>query len=333
MSTAKNPLFCMILVLAVLGASMAGYCVETSAGAVPLVRFKQDTPGRLDIHIGGTVVATYVFNDPAIPRPYFANLVTISGVPVTRPNPPDPAVNKGNDDHATFHPGVWLAFGDLCGNDFWRNKAHVNHMRFIGVFEGEGKVGGFTVLNEYTGEDATVLCEETCYYTVECESPTDYSIISRSTFFSATTDLAFGDQEEMGVGVRLNTPLTVKFGSGRILNSEGGVNEAATWGRQATWCAAAGASGGRTVGVTLIPSPDNFRRAWFHTRDYGLLVANPFGKKSMTAPGNANVPADSTVVKKGQPFTFGWGLYVFDEPAGTEPDYAQVYNEYVRRLR
>ena len=29
------------------------------------------------------------------------------------------------DDHPTMHPGLWLAFGDINGADFWRNKGRV----------------------------------------------------------------------------------------------------------------------------------------------------------------------------------------------------------------
>ena len=95
----------------------------------------------------------------------------------------------------------------------------------------------------------------------------------------------------MGFGVRLNTPLTVEFGKGEIRNSEGGLNEEGTWGKQAKWCAASGVIDGRRAGVALMPDPANFRPSWFHSRDYGLIVANPFGKKAMTAPEDKTVAA------------------------------------------
>ncbi|MDQ1256881.1 MAG: hypothetical protein QG656_1481, partial [Candidatus Hydrogenedentes bacterium] len=111
----------------------------TSAGAVALglpgivARAELQAPpvtlnqgdGCIEIRIGSQVVAVYVYEDPALPRPYFKALTTLDGQTVTRPYPPDPVVNKGNDDHATFHPGAWLAFGDIGGNDYWRNKTKV----------------------------------------------------------------------------------------------------------------------------------------------------------------------------------------------------------------
>jgi len=30
-----------------------------------------------------------------------------------------------------------------------------------------------------------------------------------------------------------------------------------------------------------VASPENFRESWWHNRDYGLMVANPFGRAAM----------------------------------------------------
>jgi hypothetical protein len=59
-------------------------------------------------------------------------------------------------------------------------------------------------------------------------------------------------------------------------------------------------------------APENFRPSWFHTRNYGLIVANPFGRKAMTGPEDAAVAPDATVVKKGETFRLGFGVWVSD---------------------
>ncbi len=297
-------------------------------GNSSLVSFKKDT-GSVVILIGDRAVATYVFEDPAIPRPYFCQVKTLGGVQVTRIHPPDPVINKGNDDHETFHPGIWLAFGDLGGRDFWRNKAHVHHVKFIGPFVEEDGLGRFTVLNSYTGIDGQengAVCEETCTYSIHT-APSGYFLIARSEFRSDKADFSFGDQEEMGFGVRLNTPLTVKFGSGKILNSEDGENEKGTWGKQAKWCATTGTVEGKIVSVALIPGPGNFRPSWFHTRDYGLMVANPFGKKSMTGPEDAVMAPDATLVRKGEVFKLGFGVWVSDTKPGVVTEAQAAYEK------
>jgi hypothetical protein len=38
---------------------------------------------------------------------------------------------------------------------------------------------------------------------------------------------------------------------------------------------------GRQIRLTLMTDPANFRPAWWHNRDYGLMVANPFGQEAM----------------------------------------------------
>src|SRR5688572_25488530 len=79
--------------------------------------------GSLAIKIEGRPLATYVWNDPSVLRPYFTRLHAPHGQQVTRNHPP--VEGRDATDHATMHPGLWLAFGDLSGADFWRNKATV----------------------------------------------------------------------------------------------------------------------------------------------------------------------------------------------------------------
>src|SRR6188472_2424578 len=79
--------------------------------------------GRIAVVIDGMPVAMYCYKDKATLRPYFAHVRTLDGIQVTRHHPPV----QGHDltDHDTLHPGIWLAFGDINGLDFWRNKAQI----------------------------------------------------------------------------------------------------------------------------------------------------------------------------------------------------------------
>jgi len=253
--------------------------------------------GRLEITVEKERIATYVWDDPVIQRPYFCNVVAPNGYQVTRTYPIDPEADAGNEDHSTFHPGIWLAFGDLDGADFWRLHATVRHVGFRLEPQGGQAVGRFEVHNIYETHDdpPRIIAEEFSTY---CVRVTDngYLIESESRFTPKTDDVVFGDQEEMGLGLRLATPLTVKHGSGVLLNSEGGHNEEGTWGKQARWCAGLAEVDEVHIGAVVMTCPDNFRESWFHSRDYGLIVANPFGRKAMTAPRDADVSDDSTPV-------------------------------------
>ena len=263
------------------------------------VRFERHADS-LAIKIDGQPFGNYVWRDPEVRRPYFAHLRTPGGMQVTRTHPPV----EGRDavDHATMHPGLWLAFGDISGADFWRNKGSVEHIDFVenpSLVEGEGK---FTVRNRYVVAGKTI-CEETCRILIE--SVNNYgTAIGWESSFNGPDDFYFGDQEEMGLGVRVATPLTVKNG-GQIIDSDGRINEKQVWGKQADWCDYSGTIDGVQVGVMIVPHPKNFRRSWFHARDYGVLVANPFGQKAFTKG-----EASKVVVRKGETFTLRFGVLI-----------------------
>jgi len=265
----------LVLVLVLGGAA--------AEGADRAVTFEQ-APGKVFIKVGGEPFATYVYEDARIPRPYFCDLFAPNGVKVTRNNPPV----EGQDatDHDTYHPGLWLAFGDINGNDTWRNKAKVVHLEFTEIPLRTTDGGSFAVQNAYEA-DGKRFCIEKSRYTV-VPRPEGTFLLWETTLSSEEGGLALGDQEEMGLGVRMATPLTVEKG-GAMLNSDGLENEDGVWGKQAAWCDYAGTADGKAAGVLLAPHPGSgveagpaLGPAWFHARDYGLLVANHFGRNAFT---------------------------------------------------
>lgn len=257
----------------------------------------EQTDRSLSIRIHGQAFATYVWDDPDIRRPYFAHVQAPNGWPVTRNLPPI----EGEDptDHASLHPGLWLAFGDLGGADFWRNGGVVRHDRFVEQPTRDREGGRFAVRNRYEA-DGRLICEEICRIGIKMNDR-GYRIEWHSEF-SGPEPFAFGDQEEMGLGARLATGLTVPRG-GAIIDSEGRTNEAGVWGHQADWCDYSG----KDAGILLMPDPGNFRRSWFHARDYGLIVANPFGRAAFTEGDPSRV-----VVEPGQTLTLRFGILVHD---------------------
>jgi hypothetical protein len=140
--------------IALLGVAMAS-CVVAAEHQITFESQKD----AWQILADGRPLATYVFRDPQILRPYFKDLHAPDGIQVTRRCPPQ----GGTDpvDHDTMHPGLWLAFGDLSGSDFWRNKAKVEHVTFLKLPRAQGDQGSFTVRNRYVGT-GDPICEETC---------------------------------------------------------------------------------------------------------------------------------------------------------------------------
>jgi hypothetical protein len=74
-----------------------------------------------------------------------------------------------------------------------------------------------------------------------------------------------------------------------------------------------------------MPDPENFRRSWFHARDYGLLVANPFGRNAFTKGEKSKV-----VVPKGEAFRLRFGVLVYSTSAETPPKIDSAYQEFIQ---
>lgn len=286
--------------------------------------------GRVAVIIDGLPVAVYCYQDDTITRPFFAHVRTLSGVQVTRNHPPI----EGQDlaDHGTFHPGIWMSFGDISGSDYWRIKARVRHAEFVEPPQcGTGR-GAFAVRNQYLDQQdpAKLVCEEIARYTFSL-CPAGYLLQWDSTF-SSDHDFAFGDQEEMGIGFRVATPLRVGAsgagnlppGRGTIVDSMGRKNEKEVRGNTADWCDYRGTIAGQHVGMTILCHPENFRPSWFHARDYGLLEANPFGRQSF-----GKGEKSSVVVRPGESLRLRFGILVHSSSQGTQPDCAAVFQDYL----
>lgn len=290
----------------------------------PAVAFKQ-RPGELTITIGGAPFASYIYEDPQISRPYFAHVKSPCGIQVTRNHPPGQGDPK---DHATFHPGIWLSFGDINGNDYWRLKSKVEHEMFVEQPKGGPGKGSFTVRNYYMSADGKDrVLAELVKYTILVK-PSGTLLLVNSTFSSDAVDLAFGDQEEMGLGVRVNTKLTVQYGEGHLTNAEGLKEGDGTWGKASKWVDYSGMIDDRNVGVVLMPDPSNFRPSWFHTRDYGLMVANGFGREAMKQGEKSTI-----AVKKGEKLELGYGVLIYCQPQGEKQDLNAAYEDYLKVLK
>jgi len=260
---------------------------------------------RLSLTLRGNALADYVFSDPEIRRPYFANVHAPNGKKVTRNYPPIEGVDAM--DHSSMHPGLWLAFGDLNEHDFWRHKASVKHVRFIDSPAIKDDTLSFSVENHWIGTDGSLVCRETARYSFSEIEQEDgvrgTALIWEASFLSDEHDLRFGHQEEMGLGIRMATGLTVKTGTGAILNSQGHRNGKQVWGNTAEWWDYGGRLDNEFVGITVVPDRKVTPTSWGHARDYGALVINP------TRRPRAN--GTFIGVKSGVPLQLRYGLMFY----------------------
>lgn len=298
-------------------AGMLAAAVPADRGAGAAFSFTE-AEDRLVLRLGEGVLATYVYRDEKILRPHFVHLRTPDGLQVTRSHPP--VAGRDAVDHETMHPGLWLAFGDLSGHDFWRNRARVVHEKFADAPRVTARGAGFTALHRYEAADGRLIGRETARFSFRKEAR-GWLLLWDSTF-QPVEPLVFGDQEEMGLGVRVATPLSVREG-GTIVNSAGQKNEKEVWGQPAEWCAYGGMLAERQAGVVLMSHPGNFRRPWFHARDYGLLVANPFGRNAFTRGERSALR-----VAPDEKLRLRFGVLVYSVPAGEPVDFARAYAAY-----
>jgi hypothetical protein len=299
------------------------------AADLPQVAVKQ-LDGKVEITIGGRRFATYFYRDPKITRPYFAHVHAPDGTQVTRHHPPIP----GQDtlDHPEFHPGIWMAFGDISGNDYWRLKARVENGDMIEEPRGGAGEGAFAVRNRYldAADPHRVVCNEFCRFRVVAR-PEGALLLWDSTF-TGNDEFSFGDQEEMGLGIRVATPLRVQVvdstlppPTGTMTDAKGGKNGAQIGGNSAEWCDYSGTVDGHRVGMTIFCHPDNFRPSWFHARDYGFLAANAFGRAAFHKGETSKI-----VVKPGESLRLRYGILVHSEEDGNKPDLDAAYQDYLQ---
>ncbi len=302
-------LFCFWLMAS--DAALAEYQVTTQREA-----------GTITVLDDGKPIVTYGYRDKSVRRPYFANVIAPNRVQVTRSFPPREGIDP--TDHDTMHPGIWMAFGDISGGDFWRGKAEVRHVRFVEEPVATPNRVHFAVENAYINDGQTI-CFERGEYEIR-RRPNGHLFLFDSTF-RAVQRADFGDQQEMGLGIRLATPLRVRGGTGRIVDSEGRVNEAQTWGKRADWCDYSGIIDGHRTGAMLMPDPRNFRPSRFHSRDYGFTVANPFADHDF-GQGKEN----HTVISPGMRLHMRFGVFVYSTQDQAAIDPHAIYRDFLTTL-
>ncbi|MDB4557943.1 PmoA family protein, partial [bacterium] len=263
----------------------------------------QNNGRSLRIRCGDRDVATYYYKHDEVKRPFFAHVKAPSGIEVTRSFPPGEGDKK---DHADMHPGIWMAFGDIGGEDFWRNRGSVVHERFVEPPTGGVGSGSFTQRKSYQRTDGSVVCHEDFRCTIRVVRD-GYLIQWYAAFSNPNGDeFYFGDQEEMGLGIRVATPITEVAG-GAITDAAGRNGAKRVWSRSSAWCDYSGTVDGKELGMTILCHPDNFRPSWMHARNYGLIAANPFGRKAMRKGTSSKV-----VVTKGETLRLRYAILVHD---------------------
>ena len=179
-----------------------------------------------------------------------------------------------------------------------------------------------------TTDESRVLMKERTSYEVTLVDG-GYLLTWDCKFRAQESDVIFGDQEEMGLGIRVATPLAVDSNrGGRILDSEGRRNGSEVWGKVAAWCDYSGSIDGRWVGITVLVDSESGRPARSHARDYGFLAMNPFSTKAFTGG-----EATPFTLKMGEAVALRYGLYIHEHVKEEDFSVAPVEKLFVHQAK
>ncbi len=216
-------------------------------------------------------------SDAADMRPFWYPIMTSKGVCLTRMgHPHDPVTHS-------HHNSVWLAHSNVNGIDFWGDHAKIQGRiitKSVDRYDDMNEAAVMQMTNHWVraSDNAVQLIE-----TRRCEvRPLDGAkswLMLIDAEFTAPKGMTstFGGTFFGLVAVRVAKSIGEKDGGGRILNSEGLINEDQIFRKPARWCDYSGritndADG--FAGITLMNHPGNPQNPTaFHVRKDGWMGA------------------------------------------------------------
>jgi len=290
----------------------------------------------VEFRVGAEVVAKY-HTAATVAKPFLWPVAAPDGTPVTRAWPVQTSATDATTDHV-HQKSVWFCHGDVIpeglaiktpsankadkGVDFWSEakadgKKRHGTIRCTKVSIPDIKPGDPAVVVTWnvwlTADGEKILDEkrtitfrdtpEGRLFTFTCElTANDYPIV-------------FGDTKEGSFGVRVHDDLrTVAAGGGTVTPAGGEPAKAGTkdnlplWGKVADWNDYSGTVNGKAVGLAVFAHPDNPTKSAWHTRAYGLMAANPFGRDHSGFPSQKG-KTELVRIDKGKALTYRFAAY------------------------
>ena len=292
----------------------------------------------IDFTVGKDLVARYHFG-PEVAKPYLWPVYGPGGRAVTRSWPMDPA-SAGSKDHV-HQKSAWFCHGDVIpqglplkqkvkgveGVDFWaegpgRGRIVCTH---VGTPQTKGGHGQIETRNEWRTADGTKILDERRRIQLVDFGEARLLIFDIDLHANAAP-ITFGDTKEGSFGIRINDAIREQTRKGKIENADGKVGELSCWGRQSAWCDYSGVIDVKAVGLAILDHPANPCRACWHSRAYGSIAANPFGR------GHSGFPAmkgrtDLVKLAKGEHLRLRYGLLIHpgDAKEGKVADYYEQF--------
>lgn len=212
---------------------------------------------------------------PQYPRPFFYPLVGPSGHSLTRMGHP------GAPDHE-HHRSIWFAHNDVVGTDFWSDQtaARIRQLDWLCYEDGEAEARLAVRLGWFDGHDPQMLVEQEVLVAVQPLEQGETAVELAFTFRPLAERLEFGKTNFGFLGVRVAKSISVHFGGGALVSSEGGAGEPALFEQRARWVDYSGLVGTRAraepEGITYFDHAANpgYPAGW-HVREDGWMIAAP----------------------------------------------------------
>jgi Methane oxygenase PmoA len=323
----------------------AGVLAADNPSAVSIV-VKDKT--AIEFRHGKELSGRYLIG-PDVAKPYMWPLNAPNGKPVTRAWPMEAATPGEKTDHK-HQKSLWFCHGDVIpegveikskskaakGVDFWDEDT--NHGRIVCVKvetpEVKNNHGKVVTRNEWVSPDNLKVLDET--RTIHF---LDFGAAQLFVFDidlnASNVPVTFGDTKEGSFGVRVAPSINEEQGKGHLTNADGHTGEGAKnnakedgcWGVKSAWCDYSGPVDGTTVGVTIFADPANPVATCWHSRGYGLMAANPFGRDKAGFPAMKG-KTDLVKLAKGEHLKLRYGVLLHDGDV-KEGKVAEYYKRFV----
>jgi hypothetical protein len=289
---------------------------------------------KVTVKIDGKLFTEYLTKSGS--KPILWPIIGPSGALMTRSYPMEKVPGEATDH--VHQRSFWFTHGNVNGIDFWSEGAKAGkqiHRNFVRV-EG-GKKAVIDTRNDWVTPDGQKLLDDErrlAFFTSGDNRVIDFDI----KLIAGDSPVTFGDTKEGSFGIRITESARVDRGPGRILNSEGQIDNASnikktqTWGKRASWVDYSGpmkdAEGKEhTAGIAILNHPSSFRfPTYWHVRTYGLFAANPFGIHDFEGRGTAEGAGNHTL-KPGDSMTLKYRV-VFHAGMGEAQQFKKAFDEY-----
>jgi hypothetical protein len=320
----------LLLLAAMLGFPLGGSLAPVRAQE----RIERLFPEDVDLWVNRANIEFRVYKNEATiyefgrdrTKPYFWPLEASNNRQVTRSwpmlsNPPDASRDRPHQKSAWFSYGDVIADGmeidhqrkGVEGIDFWSEGRDCG--RIVCVRTGEGyndqNRAWVTTRNEWLTPEGEKIMDETRKIQFFNWTTARLFIVDID-LHASVVPITFGDTREGAFGVRVADSMREDRGKGRITNAEGKVGEKECWGRVSASCDYSGPVGGNTVGIALFAGPNNSIPTCWHSRGYGLMAANPFGRARSGFPAMKDKKSGEDLIHldKGKHLKLRYGMFI-----------------------